>query len=234
MRKIILYILIFLTVFPSVSCRKKTSINVTVFNYPLNETVPDATVVLIERYQSGRGTSSCKEVATAVTDSNGECTFNKEKLRNGQKYTYFFGITRAYGVAGFYACEGKTSGFLEKGKTANVTLGASVIDGNLIVKQNNLLNPSQPNDSISISIVSGTYYLPEHTIPSGGGGVLNTYAFYGMNGFPFPPVLISDVIKTACGTKIIKVRKRKMGIVTASSDTIKIYPNETKTIVLNW
>ena len=113
-------------------------------------------------------------------------------------------------------------------------MGATVIDGNLIVKQNNLLNPSQSNDSISIRIVSGIYYLPEHTIPSGGGGVLNTYAFYGMNGFPFPPVLTSDVIKTACGTKIIKIRKRKMGVVTTSVDTVKVYPNQTTTVVIDW
>lgn len=234
MTKYINHILLVSICFLCVTCKKKTSMEVTVFNYALNEPVAGATVVLVERHQGGFKSTSCREVASVTTDEKGECSFEKEKLKKNKDYDYFLAVSNAYGVGLNYPCEGKTTGFLKKGGNKTIVLDAGSFDGNFKVITNNLLNPSQQNDSLSIQINSAEYTIPDQVFPIGGGGVLNTFAYYGMNGFPFPPVLSSENIKTPCGSKIIKVRKRKMGIVSTSTDTVKVYPNQTTTVEINW
>ena len=76
------------------TCRKKTTIKAIAYNPKLEEYVANATMVLIERKGvSGSGilsgNSSCKEIASAVTDANGVCYFDKAKLRTGRSYYYF-------------------------------------------------------------------------------------------------------------------------------------------------
>jgi hypothetical protein len=207
---------------------------VTVFNYALNEPVAGATVVLVERHQGGFKSTSCREVASVTTDEKGECSFEKEKLKKNKDYDYFLAVSNAYSVGLNYPCEGKNSGFLEKGKNKAVTLDVGNFDGNINVKYINLLNPSQQYDTLSIRITSAEYTIPGQTYPIGGGGVFIGEPYYGCNGFPFPASFGADPVKTSCGSKVVKIRKRKMGIITTSVDTVKVYPNQTTTVEINW
>jgi hypothetical protein len=229
------YILFCLFLLLCFACKKKTNIDVLVFNYALNEPVANAIVVLIERkLNTFSGDYSCSEIANATTNSNGECAFDEEKLRTGSKYNYYMALSNAYGQFLTYPCGGKTSGFLEKGQNTKTTIDASGFEGSLIVNINNLLSPSQLSDSLSLQITSAYFSIPNRTYPSGGGGVLNTYSYFGDIGFPYPLILISNIIKTQCGSKIVKTRKRKLGLVTSTVDTVKVYPNGTTTVTINW
>ena len=237
MIKLYKYFFIFLLALAITTCKKKTSVKVKVYNYALAEYVANATVVLVEKKgENGggifSGSASCKEIASAITDSNGECFFDEEKLRKNKKYDYFFAITNIYDQVQNYPCEGKS--YLDKGKTQEIILDGSYYDGYIIVQENSLLNPSQQDDSLSLHILSANYYLPGQSVPYGGGGVINTYFLYGGSGYPFPNTLSSNSIKTQGGKKIVFIRKRKMGVVTTTVDTVKVYPNQTTTIPINW
>jgi hypothetical protein len=92
------------------------------------------------------GKAECREVASAVTDANGECRFDAERLKNGDKYRYFCAVKESLGVRQSYPCGGKTSDFLEKGKPQKLKLYDSG-EGSIQIQYNNLLNPSQPGDN---------------------------------------------------------------------------------------
>ncbi len=234
MIRIAKYFLVLITFFTLTTCRKKTDINATAFNYALNEPIANAKVVLVEKHQNGWGNTSCKEIANAVTDANGKCHFDKEKLRINKNYDYYLAISEAYGIGQGYPCDGKTSGFFTPGKTEDVILEASGFDAYIQVQYNNLLSPSQPDDSLFVGIANPIYQVPGKPYPYGGGGVFIAFPFYGCNGFPFPATVVIPTVKTNAGKNTVHIRKRKMGIVTTSIDTVKIYPNETKTIEINW
>ncbi|MEO6302853.1 MAG: hypothetical protein ABIP51_06750 [Bacteroidia bacterium] len=208
-----------------------------VYNYALSEYVANATVVLIEKKGDNGGgilvgNASCKEIAWAITDSNGECFFDKEKLKSNKKYDYFFTISNIYGQTQNYPCQGKN--YLDKGKVQEIILDGSYYDGYLKVQYNNLLNPSQQDDSLNVRITSTYYNLPNEPYAFGGDGVFVAFPFYGCNGFPFPAILYVNSIKTQGGKKIVNIRKRKMGIVTTTIDTVKVYPNQTTIVPINW
>jgi hypothetical protein len=79
------------------TCKKKTSIKVKLLNPALNEYVSNARVVLVERKETAFGNYSCEEIAHAVTDSKGECVFDREKLRSASKYQYYCVVTESWG-----------------------------------------------------------------------------------------------------------------------------------------
>jgi hypothetical protein len=217
------------------SCKKSTSIDVLVYSYALAKPVPNANVVLIERkLNSFSGDYNCSEIANATTNSNGECAFDEEKLRTGSRYNYYMALSEAYGLFQTYPCGGKTSGFLEKGQNTKTTIDASGFEVFIVVRENDLLNPSQQGDTLDIRITSGYYNIPGKTYSIGGGGVLIAQPFYGCNGYPFPNIVYTDVVKTQCGSKIVKTRKRKLGLVSETVDTVKVYPNRTTTVTINW
>jgi hypothetical protein len=172
MIKIAKHLLIVSIIFISYTCRKKTTIDVTVFDYALNEPVADAKVVMVERKESGVFTSnaSCNEIASAICDANGNCTFDKEKLRTGSSYKYFIAITESYGKEQTYPCEGKTSGFLDIGSMNKKNIEVGIIPAYFKVQLNNFLIPSQTNDSFFISIKNPKYILPESDTSWGGRG----------------------------------------------------------------
>jgi hypothetical protein len=64
----------------------------------------------------------------------------------------------------------------------------------------------------------------------GVGGLKVDYNTY----HPFPSLSVSQPIKIFANRLVVKTRKRKMGVVTASVDTVKAYPNETTIIDVNW
>jgi hypothetical protein len=236
MKLIFKYLVALLLLMSISTCKKKTTINVTVFNYAMNEPVANAKVVLVERKESGLFTSntSCSEIANATTDANGNCSFDNEKLRSNSSYDYFLAVSNAYGVPQSYPCGGFSAGFLSKGKQQQKTLDASSFDAYLVVQTNNVLNPSQQGDSLIISIANPIYTVPGQPYPFGGGDIIN--AFYATTSpyFPFPSSMTSEVQGTNAGRNTVHIRKRKMGVTTTSVDTVKIYPNQTATVVINW
>jgi hypothetical protein len=233
MKKFFNYFLLVSVCCLCLTCKKKTSVHVRLLNPALNEYVPGATIVLVERHLNGKGISSCEEIATAKTDSNGECEFEKEKMKSRKNYEYYCAVKESWGLQQNYPCEGKTSRFLKKGKSQD-WLMTDYVDGNMRVQYNNLLSPSQPGDSLIVGISTTDYYDPIAGVNQGGGGVFGAFPFYGCNGFPFPPVVTLTPIKTLAGKKTVITRKRKMGIVSTSTDTVKVYPNQTTTVEINW
>lgn len=149
MVKIIKYTSSLLILLSLTTCKKKTTIDVQVYDYAMAEPVANAKVVLVERKESGvfSSNASCKEVASAVTDANSNCSFDKEKLRTSSSYQYFMAITESYGKAQSYPCGGKTSGFLNVGNTNKQLLEVGSIPAYFKVQLNNFLIPSQANDS---------------------------------------------------------------------------------------
>ncbi|MCU0360193.1 MAG: hypothetical protein MUF75_05650 [Bacteroidia bacterium] len=217
-------------------CKKKTSIEAKVYNYALAEPVANAKVVLVERKESGLFVSdvSCIEIASATTDTEGNCSFDKEKLKTGAKYTYYLAVAEAYGKAQDYPCGGKTSGFLEIGENQNQKLDVGGIEATLRIQFNNLLNPSQPGDSLIIGLSTIEYNTPKG-IALGGGGVFSAFPYYNINSPPnFPAILLTEPQQTEAQRLKRYIRKRKLGVMTIKVDTIKVRPYETNTVVIDW
>lgn len=237
MKQLLLYLILILFVLTVTTCRKKTWIKVKVYNYALNEPIANATVVLFEKKgESGGGifggNASCKEIGLMTTDSNGECHFEKEKLRAAGKYNYFLAITNAYGIQQNYPCGGKTSGFLDKSKTQAVALNASYFDGYFRIQYNNLFNPSQIGDSLIVMPRRLIFNTPEGGTV-GGGGIFGGGIYVSSGNNNYPPTFNSQPDKVT-GIIVIDVRKRKLGVLSTYSDTIKAYPNKTTTAQINW
>ena len=215
------------------TCKKKTSIRVRLFNPALNEYVANAKIVLVERKETITKTT-CNEIENATTDNNGECLFDKEKLKSTNKHQYFCAVTESWGVQQSYPCVGKASRFLKKGSEQD-WLMTDYADGYLQIQFNNLLNPSQPNDSLIVDIFTAKYTDPLDGYAQGGGSVFGNFPFHDANNPPNnPSVILLDPIKTQGGRKVAKIRKRKFGIVTSRIDTIKVYPGQTKLYQINW
>ena len=219
----------------SLSCKKKTTIDAKVFNYALNEPVANATVVLVERkVGSGLfgGAYNCTEIASATTDADGNCSFDKEKLKTRKSFDYYLAITKAYNVPQTYPCGGKTNGFLKVGISQTNLLDASAYDAFLKVQFNDIFNPAIIGDSLFVSINNPVYQIPSEPYPFGGGQVFYWFSYY--NGSNADPPFITELQKTNAGKNTIHIRKRKMGVVSTYIDTVKIYPNATKIISINW
>jgi len=240
MKKTGKYILLLLCVVVFNTCKKKTSIRVRLFNPALNEYVANAKIVLIERKGVGGGGffgggASCKEIAEATTDRNGECFFDKEKLRTSENYFYFCSVKESWGVSQYYTCAGRTSGFIDVGKNQDI-IASDDGEGYFQVQYNNLLNPSQPNDSLIVSLQTIEYKNTKGSTVIGGGGVFAGGGWYLPSNPPpnWPSVYLTNLTKTKAQRLKRSIRKRKLGVVTTSVDTIKVYPNQTITVVIDW
>lgn len=222
-----------------ITCKKKTSIKVKLFNPALNEYVANGTVVLVEKKGNAGsglfgGNVSCKEIASAITDANGECSFDEEKLRSGGKYDYFLAVKESWGLQQAYPCGGSYFGYVEKGNT-NDKVVIDEADGYVQIQYTNLLNPSQLGDSLIVSLSTIEYPNPKGGVVQGGGGVFGAFPYYNINNPPnFPALMILPQIKTK-GQKLRRyIRKRKMGIVSIVDDIIKVYPNQTNIVQIDW
>jgi hypothetical protein len=170
MRKYLKHTLAVVVIFMFTTCKKKTNIDVTLFNYALNEPVANAKVVLVERKLSTFGSNySCEEIDSKTTDANGKCSFDREKLKTNSKYQYYLAKTEVYGKAQTYPCEGKTSGFLKVGSTSRQTIEAGNFPAFFKVQLNDFLIPSQANDSFFVSVRNPEYKVPGEQYPRGGG-----------------------------------------------------------------
>lgn len=239
MMKIVKYLFLFVTVITLTMCKKRTTIRVKLLNPALNEYVANATVVLVERKGVGSGGifgggASCQEIATGITNQNGECFFDKEKLKISKNYYYYCAVKESWGIPQSYPCGGKTSNFLEVGKDQD-WLMTDYADGYLQVQYNSLLNPSQPGDSLTIGIITTVYYDPIVNHTQGGGGVFGNWNFHDASNPPnYPPSFSSDPIKTRGGLKTVTIHKRKFNVVTDTVYNVKVYPNQTTTVQINW
>jgi hypothetical protein len=219
------------------TCRKKSDISITAWNYALAEPIANAEVGIFEvEYQGGlfNAGTKCKEVAHATTDNEGKCFFNSIKLKKNKKVQYSAKVKYSYGKDDRYNCNVTENSEVKLGNN-NLVLNNSAYDCFFKVQYNNLLNPSQLGDSLIVSLSTPKYEVPGQPYPFGGGGVFGASPYYGCNGFPFPPQFqIDEIKKSNAGKHVLKIYKKKMGIVSQTIDTVKIYPYETKTIEINW
>ena len=133
------------------ACKKKTSIQVRVFNYAMNEPITDAKVTLIQTQVSGglfSGGYTCKTIAEQTADANGYCYFDKEKLRMGSDYEYACKISYAYGTEQAYNCTPTQNSKVDVGKDNDKIIHNESFDAYVRVQYNNLLNPSMSGDSL--------------------------------------------------------------------------------------
>ncbi len=219
------------------TCRKKSDIEITAYNYALGEPIVNAEVIIVESTLRGglfNASSDCKEIASATTDDEGRCAFDNLKLKTKRGIQYAAKLKYSYGKSDRYNCNITENSEVKKDGTSNLILNSSIYDAFFKVQINNLLNPSIPGDSLIVGMMSPEHNAPDQPYPFGGGGVFYSAPFYGANGFPFPDVLYSDVKPTSAGKNVLNIRKKKMGVVTQTIDTIKIYPYETKIIEINW
>lgn len=231
------YSFLFLPLLFIVACKKNTAVKVNVYNYALDEAVPGAKVVLIERKEGGlfETDASCSEIASINCDVNGNCSFDREKLKTNSRYKYFLAIKEAYGVEISYPCGGKTSGFVDVGSSQSEILNADIFDGFVQVRYNNLLNPSQPGDSLIIGLSTIEYPNPKGGVVQGGGGVFGAFPHYNINDPPNnPPQILLPPIRIKAQRLRRYVRKHKLGVITVKIDTIKIYPNTTTIVEIDW
>ena len=209
------------------SCKKETTISATLFNPALNEYVPNATIVLNEIKSSG-----CTEIASAITDANGTAVFSKENLHTSSSYKYKLGVKDSWGVTHQDPCSSQTQNYLNVGGTNNIQL-SDYVDAQVKIQYNNVFNPGISGDSLICSVVQSYYCDPVYGGCQGGegiGGVTIDYNTY----FPFPTPSITQPVTIFANRLTVKIRKRKMGIVTSSIDTVKAYPNQNNVIQINW
>jgi hypothetical protein len=107
-------------------------------------------------------------------------------------------------------------------------------EGFLQIQYNNLLNPAQQGDSLDIAISSVEYLDPVLGLMQGGGGEFYARPYYGGHGYPFQATIILEPIKVSAGKKRLYIYKRKLGIATTTIEEIKVYPNSTTSVPINW
>lgn len=217
------------------SCRKKTDIEVRLFNPLLNENVSQAKLAIVERKGSSGffGNSECKEIAVATTNENGIALFNSEKLKTDNKYQYFVVIKEAWGIANNYPCGGYNGSNLKKGGT-NQIIKSDLSNGALVkLKINNLFTPVLSGDSLSYRIVLLEAMNPETGYIEGGGGVFSNGIDYN-SAKTYSSVMYSSEVNSIGGRVSVYIRKKKLGVITQVYDTLKIYPNQLKIIEINW
>ena len=218
------------------ACRKKSDITITAYNYALAEPIANAEVIIVESSYSGNIFSAsvkCKQIASATTDANGQCVFNDLKLKKNGSQQYAAKIKYSYGKSDFYNCNVTDNSKISLGNN-NLILNSSDYNAYLRVQYYNTLNPSISGDSLIVSIASPRYTVPGQPFPFGGGGVFVGWLFHDHPMYPFNSSILTTSEKTNAGKNVLRIRKRKMGVVTTSIDTIKIYPYETKIIEINW
>ena len=217
--------------FACFTCTRKTTFNVKVYNYALDEPTPNAKVALIERSAS----SDCKLIASAISDANGFCSFSNERLKKSGK-DYFIEVTEAYGTQLGFSCENRTSGFITPGSNKEQIYNTDFVEGFFRIQYNNLLNPSQQGDSLLVYLNTIDYPNPKETgstVVQGGGGVFSNWNKYSSNN-NIPSIFTLDLIKIKAQRLKRYIYKRKMGVVTEKIDTVKVYPTVTTTIVIDW
>ncbi|MBL7912027.1 MAG: hypothetical protein JNJ41_13295 [Bacteroidia bacterium] len=179
------------------------------------------------------GSNDCKEISSAITDNNGECFFDREKLIVSKKHNYFVAVKESWGLEQFYPCGGSQLTYIDVGNNNDKVL-IDVGEADLAIHYNNLFSPSQQYDSLIVNFATIEYIDTKGNFFPGDQNIFGAIYFYGCNGFPFPSTYTVPTQKFKSQRLKRIIRKRKMGIVTTSIDTVKVYPNQTTTFSINW
>jgi hypothetical protein len=233
------YIIIILLCAVCLTCRKKTNIYVKVFNPALEEYVAGAKVVLMEIKEpnqiqtiAGKSNDGCIIIAEQTTDANGIAHFDKEKLKTNNRYHYKIGIRESWGISHGDPCNSQKNDYLEVGKTQEIQI-SDYIETQVKIQYNNVFTPGTNGDSLICLVNQAEYYDPMLGHNQGGGGIggliidFNTY-------YPFENPSVSNPVKLFANRLIIKLYKRKMGVVSDTSYIVKVYPNKQNIIQINW
>lgn len=171
MKKQILILITILLVFTT--CRKKSDITITAWNYALGEPIANAEVIIIESQYIGglfNAGTKCKEIAQATTDANGQCFFSNLKLKKDNSIQYAAKIKYSYGKSDRYNCNVTENSEVKLEKMNKLVLNSSTYDCSFKVQYNNMFNPGVNGDSLILSISSPRYEVPNQPYPFGGGG----------------------------------------------------------------
>ena len=219
------------------SCKKKTDILVKVYNPRLNEFVPNATVILFENNFGISFGSTTKDISTATTNENGIAYFDNAKLKKSGKHEYHITLKDAWGLlnSDIYDTE-SSDGSINKGGTSILTIFDTDPDATFYVKYNNIFNPAQINDSLSVLITAISVSSTKHSInyKIGGDTVFKKSIVYNPVNLPYPTILSFNSINYKASKLIVKTTKYKLGVTSTMIDTVKIYPNKYNTININW
>lgn len=233
MKKQILILVAILLVFTT--CRKKSDISITAWNYALGEPIANAEIMIVEsQYKGGlfNAGTECKEIAIATTDANGQCFFNNLKLKTKSSVQYAAKIKYSYGKPDLYNCNVTENSEVKVEKTNKLVLNSSSYKSYIRVYFNNILKPSQLKDSIWYALKRPVYQAPSDKFPNGGGSVVA--GFFVNNGNNYNSLISTNMEESIAGKHVLKVYKKKMGIISITEDTIKIYPYEYRNLIINW
>lgn len=216
------------------SCKSRTGITVQVFNPLIQQNVPNAEVVLIERKSAGgvfSPSSECREIANATTGKEGKCFFDGEKLKTAKKSDYFCAIKKSWQLEQSYPCSGKTSGFIDVGKSTEVIL-IDDLPRTFIIEYNKLFSPSIPGDSLIVFPKRLEFPNPKGGTV-GGGGVSGGGKCVSSGTNNYPDTFSGQPNKLS-GIVVLSIRKRKLGVLTTTFDTIIALPNTITKAQINW
>jgi len=228
-----IYILSFIALLCS-TCKKKTTITARVFNPALNEYLVGAVVSLLETKTTegvlgGIGAKEeCNEIATAITNSEGRAYFDMQKLRSGHRYRYKLGLKETWGIAKRNPCA-TLHHELEKGKNQEIMLHDYMELDYCIEYNPSYLEPSIPGDYLDAVIAPIKYKTSSGYFQGGGGGEIPhiTYEEF----YPITKTTCKQRPKMFACRLAVTTRRRKMGIVSTSVDTVRMYPNKGVTVV---
>lgn len=219
-------------------CKKKTDVKVRVFNPYIQQYVKDAKVTLIELHRTNFFTSGWgktydrkKEIAVAITDADGKVSFSSEKTKLNAKYIYKAVLTEAWGEPLF--SDGYGSKEINKLGDNNILLG-DYTKGTAKIQFSNLFTPAQSGDSISIVPEWASLPDPVTGSPVISTGFENYHLAYDNTKILPPNYSINTYANQACGKALLRIKKRKMGIVTKDTLTVQFYPKQTTIILVNW
>ena len=235
--KAVKYFLIIVLALIVTACKKKTDIEIKLYNPYLDEYVKGATIAIIERKGNAggglfSGNATCKEVATSVTDENGIAMFDNTKLKTRDGYVYYPVLKEAWGITKNYSCGGYNGNFIKKGVVNSIIKSDRTDGGNLSMQYNNLFSPAILGDSLYAFALKLSGYDPElGRILEGSGGIAGVQAYDPL--LSYPSTILSNNTKIN-GRFEVYIRKKKNGVVTVFTDTIKSYPNQTTIIQVDW
>jgi len=161
MKKQILILTAILLVFTT--CRKKSDISITAWNYALGEPIANAEIAIMEvKYKGGlfSAGTECREIAHATTDANGQCFFSNLKLKKEQNVQYAAKIKYSYAKNTFYNCNVTENSEIKLENSNNKILNSSTYDCFFKVNYLNALNPSISGDSLVVAINGPKYEVP--------------------------------------------------------------------------
>lgn len=202
----------------------------------MHEFTPNATVLLIENHYRERiydpyglgPIIKCKIIATKNTDINGVVIFENEKLKTNKNTKHVLYVKNAWDKEMGYSC-----GYGEEFKNeTDIYLNDKQFKiGSFQFQINNIFSTAIFNDSLIIKTDKLLYSSIHSNYSYEQGSVFTIIKVF--NNISQPAIMLTDPYEDN-GIFLLKIRKRKMGIVTTTIDTIKAYPNRLTKVMIDW